>query len=76
DGRRRASSRRRDRRHPRVRPARASGRGLLDLDALPIAAAPFSVAASVGTTSYFGFWHRDATALGFAFTRPCSVLWQ
>ncbi|MEO0662735.1 MAG: hypothetical protein AAFZ87_14455 [Planctomycetota bacterium] len=50
--------------------------GLLDLDALPIAAAPFSVAASVGTTSYFGFWHRDATALGFAFTRPCSVLWQ
>ena len=45
--------------------------GAFSISALPIAQAPFTVAAASGTTSYFAFWHRD-------FTAPASagLIWQ
>ncbi|MEO1700099.1 MAG: hypothetical protein AAFU73_22635 [Planctomycetota bacterium] len=57
----------------------STGAGNLDINALPIAVAPFAVAATSGTTSYFGFWHRDfvtPAASAFNFTGTAAVLWQ
>ena len=53
--------------------------GDFDLANLPIASAPFQVAAMSGSTSYFGFWHRDFTTpqvSAFNFTQPTIVTWQ
>ena len=53
--------------------------GQFDLAALPIASAPFLIAATAGTTSNFGFWHRDfvvPAAVAFNFTGTCTVTWQ
>ncbi|MEL6714786.1 MAG: hypothetical protein AAFP86_13475, partial [Planctomycetota bacterium] len=57
----------------------STGAGNLDINALPIAVAPFAVAATSGVTSYFGFWHRDfvtPAATAFNFTGTAGVTWN
>ncbi|MEL6428743.1 MAG: hypothetical protein AAFR54_06160 [Planctomycetota bacterium] len=53
--------------------------GQFDLSSLPISAAPFTIAATAGLTSYFGFWHRDFVtppSEAFNYTGTCAVTWQ
>ena len=51
--------------------------GEWSVTSMPVAGAPFNVAATAGQTSYFGFWHRDFVAApAFNFTGTCGVTWQ
>lgn len=52
--------------------------GEFSVASLPIANAPFSIAAIAGQTSYFGFWHRDVVGGQNVsnFTGTCGVTWQ